>query len=291
MKIVFLSSQNCEDKNANNGDCIIIDNGRELVIYDCGCEDYANYVMNYMKENGYEKVKIVLSHNDDDHFKGIPILIEKGKGSEIITVLLLKYREELLKKIDDKRKTKDSIRKQITDMYDNIEKISGNNLKDAFVHTNVADGVKISGPGKDYILDAAAKGLDTTEGDIINGESITNATSIHLKVKFNNKYLLLTGDSNFESIMKENLGDVEIIQLSHHGKKDIAEKIFKELDDKKDVIFIISDNTGNSNGGSDTLDVKGYNVKNTKVEGTISLDDKSISLNSTKGSLNDIFDL
>ena len=292
MKVKVLSSQQCEDKNANNGDCFILDDGRELVLYDCGCEDYANYVMNYMKEKGYEKVKIVLSHNDDDHFKGIPVLIEKEKVSEITTVLLLKYVDELLEKIDDKRKNRESIKRQITDMYDNIKQLSGNNLHDAFVHKNITDEIEISGPGKDYILDAAAKGLDTTEGDTIDGETITNATSIHAKVKLGNKYILLTGDSSFEAIMKENLDDFEIIQLSHHGKKEIAEKIFEELEDKPDETYIISDNTGNSNGGSDKLDTKGYKVMNTKDDGMLSLDNNSRSLNSSsKGTLNDIFDL
>ena len=81
MKIIVLSSQQCENKDANNGDCFIIDNGQELVLYDCGCEEYAQYVMKYMDENGYEKVKVVLSHNDDDHFKGIPILSHTAKAS------------------------------------------------------------------------------------------------------------------------------------------------------------------------------------------------------------------
>lgn len=292
MKIKVLSSQQCEDKNANNGDCFILDDGRELVLYDCGCKDYANYVMNYMKEKGYEKLKIVLSHNDDDHFKGIPVLIENGKVSEVTTVLLLKYIDELLERIDDGRKNRESIKRQITDMYDNIKQLSGNNLKDAFVHTSITDEIEISGPGKDYILDAAAKGLDTTEGDTIDGETITNATSIHAKVKLGNKYILLTGDSSFESIMKENLDDFEIIQLAHHGKKEIAEKIFEELEDKPDETYIISDNTGTSNGGSDKLDTKGYKVMNTKDEGMLSLDDNSRMLNSSnKGTLNDILDL
>lgn len=292
MKVKVLSSQQCEDENANNGDCFILDDGRELVLYDCGCEDYANYVINYMKEKGYEKVKIVLSHNDDDHFKGIPILIENGKVSEITTVLLLKYVDELLEKIDDKRKNRESIKRQITDMYDNIKQLSGNNLQDAFVHTRITDEIEISGPGKDYILDAAAKGLDTTEGDTIDGETITNATSIHAKVKLGNKYILLTGDSSFESIMKENLDDFEIIQLAHHGKKKIAEKIFEELEDKPDEIYVISDNTGTSNGGSDKLDTKGYKVMNTKDNGMLSLDENSRNLNSSsKGTLNDILDL
>ena len=33
----------------------------------------------------------MLSHNDDDHFKGIPVLIENGKVSEVTPVLLLRY--------------------------------------------------------------------------------------------------------------------------------------------------------------------------------------------------------
>ena len=292
MEIKVLSSQQCEDKNVNNGDCFILDNGSELVLYDCGCEDYANYVIDYMKENGYEKVKIMLSHNDDDHFNGIPVLIEDGKVSEVTTVLLLRYVYDLLERIDDGRKNRDSIKRQITDMYDNIEQLSGNNLKDAFIHTKIADGIEISGPGKDYILDAAAKGLDTTEGDTIDGETITNATSIHAKVKLGNKYILLTGDSSFESIMKEKLDDFEIIQLAHNGKKEIAEKVFEELDDKPDETYIISDNTGTSNGGSDKLDTKGYKVMNTKDDGMLSLDENSRSINSSnKGTLNDLFDL
>ena len=177
-------------------------------------------------------------------------------------------------------------------MYDNIEQLSGNNLKDAFINTKIADGIEISGPGKDYILDVAAKGLDTTEGDTIDGETITNATSIHVKVKLGNKYILLTGDSSFESIMKEKLDDFEIIQLAHHGKKEIAEKVFEELEDKLDKTYIISDNTGTSKGGSDKLDTKGYKVMNTKDDGMLSLDENSISINSSnKGTLNDLFDL
>lgn len=292
MKIKVLSSQQCEDKNGNNGDCFIVDNGQELIIYDCGCGDYANYVMEYMKENGYEKVKIVLSHNDDDHFKGIPVLIEKGKVSEVTTVLLLKYVDELLDKIDDKRKNRESIKRQIMDIYDNIKELSGNNLQDAFIHTDISSGIEISGPGKDYILDAAAKGLDTTEGDTIDGETITNATSIHLKVKLGSKYLLLTGDSSFESIMKENLDDFEIIQLAHHGKKEIAEKVFEELEDVQEETYIISDNTGNSKGGSDKLDTTGYKVLNTRDNGMISLDENAPTINrNNKGTLNDLFDL
>ena len=81
MKIIVLSSQQCENKDANNGDCFIIDNGQELVLYDCGCEEYAQYVMKYMDENGYEKVKVVLSHNDDG---SIHVIEAKQTGTNIM---------------------------------------------------------------------------------------------------------------------------------------------------------------------------------------------------------------
>jgi len=292
MKIIVLSSQECDDKNANNGDCFIIDNGKELVIYDCGCEEYAQYIIKYMKENGYQKVKVVLSHNDSDHFNGIPTLVENNKTFEITTVLLLRYVDELIDLIDDGRRKREPLKKQIIDMYDNIYKLSGNNLQDAFEYTEIAEGITISGPGKDYILKAAAKGLDTREGDMIDGETITNATSIHLKVKIGNKYLLLTGDSNFESMDYEELKNFDIIQLPHHGKKSIAEDVFKELEDKPEIVYVISDNTGSSNGGSNGLDTKGYRVLNTKDKGMLSLDEYSSNINrSNKGTLGDVFNL
>ena len=277
MKIKVLSSQECEDKTKNNGDCFIIDNNEELVVYDCGCEDFADWVIDYMRKNDYSKVKVVLSHNDDDHFKGIPKLVDNEKTSEITTVLLLKYVDEILDIIDDGRKNRESLKRQITDTYDNIEQLSGNNLQDAFEHTEIANGIRISGPGKDYILDAAAKGLDTTEGDTIDSTTITNATSIHLEVDFGNKKLLLTGDSPFESVMKEDLEDFEMIQLPHHGNAKVGEKILEETNDDLDKQFIISDNTGNANAGSDQLDTKGYRVMNTKKDGMLTIDENQIS--------------
>lgn len=276
MKIFVLSSQECEDETKNNGDCIVIDNNVELVVYDCGCEQYANWIMNYMKENNYMSTKIVLSHNDDDHFKGIPILVENGKVSQITTVLLLKYVDEILDIIDDGRKKRESLKKQIKEAYDNIYTLSGNNLKDAFEYTDIANGIKISGPGKEYILNAAAQGLDTTVGDTIDSSTITNATSVHVEISFGNKKLLLTGDASFESVMKENLEEFQAIQLPHHGNADIGEKIFEETKDDLNKTYIVSDNTGNSNGGSDKLNTKSYRVLNTKETGLIRLDENTL---------------
>lgn len=273
----ILSSNGYENKSKNCGDCFIINNGTDLVIYDCGCEEHAKRVVKYMEDNCYEKAIVILSHNDSDHFNGIPYLIEEGKVSELVTVLLLKYKDELLDRIDDHRKTRDSISRQIIDLYNNIASLSGKvtltNIYDEDSKTlNIVEGIKIVGPDEEYMLDAVAKELDTTEGDTFDGETVVNATSVQVQVTYKNKKLLLSGDSSFES-MKDKLGDYQIIQLPHHGKKQQAEEIFEKKQGENDIIYIISDNTGDSNGGSDKLDTKGHIVKNTKIDGDINLDE------------------
>lgn len=265
MKVTFLSAQSYEDPSKNNGDCIIVDAGSELVIYDCGCEEHAKRAIEYMDDNGYSEAKLVLSHNDSDHFDGIPYLIEQGVVSEVYTLLLLKYKEELLDKINDKRRTRDSIAKSIEDIYSNIYSLSGKvDLKDIFTDKDVANGVSILGPGKEYSLDAVAKRIDSRESDDIDKETIVNAVSTQVSVDFGSrKKLLLTGDSSFEAI-KDVVKSHSAIQLPHHGKLEQADGIFAEKDNN--TIYFVSDNTGNSNGGSDKLrkaHPRGYAIYNT----------------------------
>ena len=55
MEVTFLSASGYTDPSKNNGDCILVDNGSELVIYDCGCEEHARRVVEYMDEHAYPK--------------------------------------------------------------------------------------------------------------------------------------------------------------------------------------------------------------------------------------------
>lgn len=265
MKVNFLCAQGYDDPHKNNGDCILIDNGLELVIFDCGCVEHAERVIEYMEEHGYVTAKLVLSHNDADHFDGIPYLIEQGVLSEVYTLLLLKYKDELLELVNDKRRTRDSIVERITEIYGNIYSLSGDvTLKDIFVDTEVAAGITIPGPGKDYALNAVAKRIDSRESDDIDKETIVNAVSTQLSVDFGSgKRLLLTGDSSFAAI-ENAVKSHSAIQLPHHGKLSQAEDIFAVKDNN--TIYFVSDNTGDSNGGSSKLTLKhkrGHVIYNT----------------------------
>ena len=251
MKVQFLSAKGYSDPGKNNGDCILVDNGSELVVYDCGCEEHAQRVLDYMRQHGYRQAKVVLSHNDADHFDGIPYLIDRGAVSAVYTLLLLKYKDELLNRIGDRRLTRDSIARRIEEVYANIYSLGGSvALKDMFVDTNVASGITIFGPDKEYALDAVAKRIDNRESDNIDKETIVNAVSAQLSVVSGGKKLLLTGDSSFAAI-EDAVKTHNAIQLPHHGKLSQAEDIFAVKDNS--TIYYVSDNTGTSNGGSDDL--------------------------------------
>ena len=257
MKVIFLSSQGYKDSGENKGDCILIDTNSELVIYDCGCEEHANRVIDYMDKHHYSKAKLVLSHNDADHFDGIPYLIEAGKISDVYTLLLLKYKDDLLEKINDKRITRDSLTRRISEIFANIYSLSGKVvLKDIFSDTFICNGISIIGPDKEYALDAVAKRIDNRQGDTIDKETIVNAVSTQVKVIVGTKNLLLCG------AIKNKLSGFSLIQLPHHGKKEQADRIFEQKG-SVGITYYVSDNTGNSNGGSDDLPVQGYNIKNT----------------------------
>jgi len=284
-KVIFLSSKNYNDPSKNCGDCILIDTSSELVIFDCGCEEHAKQVENYMLNHNYSTAKMILSHNDADHFDGIPYLVDKGLISEVYTLLLLKYKDELLDLIDDGRRNRDSIAKSIEEIYDNIYSLSGTvTLKDIFTDTNIATGINIPGPDKDYALNAIAKNIDSRESDNIDKETIVNAVSTQVSIIFSpNKKLLLTGDSSFKAI-ETTIKTHSAIQLPHHGKLDQADNIFSIKDNQ--TIYYVSDNTGNSNGGSDKLREKyprGHVIYNT-LNGEQVCTSDSFRVTSVKGS-------
>lgn len=265
--IKILSSKNYEDPSKNHGDCIVGIDGQTAIIFDCGSEEHAKRVINILDAYGIEKASVILSHNDDDHFKGIPYLIENGRVNKLFTILLLKYKKELLERIDDDRRTPSSIGEAIKELYDNIESLSGTvALRDVYENeSELPSIVKRIGPELEYMLNAAAKGLDGREGDTIDGETITNAASVQIKLSIGTANLLLTGDCTPEAIPEnDDLGDYSHIQLPHHGKPALAEKIFERVGQNNNMIYVVSDNTGSSNGGSNELNTKGRNVKNTK---------------------------
>ena len=275
--IKILSSKNYEEENKNYGDCIVFIDDKQAIIYDCGSEEHAKRAIELLDENSIDKAIVVLSHNDDDHFKGIPYLIQEDRVDKLFTILLLKYKKELLDELDDDRRKSDSIARSITELYDNIASLSKKvTLKDVYENEDeFPSQMKRIGPEFDYMIKAAAKGINNCEGDSIDGETITNAASVQIELSLNSKMILLTGDCTPVAIPESvKLNTYDFIQLPHHGKPALADEVFERADDNIDITYIVSDNTGNSNGGSDDLNCTGHKVKNTK-DGDILLTEES----------------
>ena len=265
--VKIFSSKSYDDTTKNHGDCIVFVDGKTAIIYDCGSEDHAKRAIKLLDDNGIQKAIVVLSHNDDDHFKGIPHLIDEGRVEKLFTILLLKHKKKLLDEIDDGRRNLNSIGEAIKKLYDNIASLSKKvALRDVYDDaTEFPTQMKRIGPEFDYMIKAAAKGLDSREGDTIDSETITNAASVQIQLSFDSKKILLTGDCAPAAIPETvKLSGYDFIQLPHHGKPSLAEEIFKRADKNNDITYIVSDNTGSSNGGSDNLNTKGHKVKNTK---------------------------
>lgn len=282
-KITILGTKKYEEPQKHNyGDCIIIDTGEKVYIYDCGSKEHAETVMAYMEDQGYDKAVFILSHNDSDHFNGLPELLSQNKIDKIYTTLLLKYSDDILERIDDKRRSKESVKQAILDKYDNIAKLTGAPICDIYEENwQLEDEICIVGPDKEYMLDAVAKNLDGREGNTTDGETNVNATSIQVKVTIEGHYVLFDGDASYTAI-EENLDECDVIQLPHHGKSDQAGKIFEQKDEDIDIYYLVSDNTGGSNGGSDDLDEKGHKVFNTKNGEDICIDTNFFEKNITK---------
>lgn len=270
-----LGTRPYKDKTRNYGDCIVYIDSDTAIIYDCGSVEHAERVIQLLDQYGIEQAVLILSHNDDDHFGGIHYLIDAGRVSKLFTILLLKYKDQILDAIDDKRHTRESIGEQIKAAYDNIASLSkAVELRDVYKDaTELPDTVHFIGPNFGYMIEAVAKGLDNRQGDTIDKETITNATSVQIQLTFGNKKLLLTGDCAPAAIPDEvELSSMDFIQLPHHGKSLSAEKIFDRVGQNNHIIYIVSDNTGNSNGGSDDLNSRGRNVKSTKTGDDIDVD-------------------
>lgn len=283
-KVKVLGVTDYESKDSNHGDCFAIYNQatKKMIVYDCGSEQHAEAIIKLMNDKGIKKTDIILSHNDGDHFDGIPKLIEEDKVDRIFTTLLLKYVDDILEMLDDDRRTRKATKERILELYDNIAQLSGTALKDIYEDSlELPIGINFIGPEKDTMIEAVSKAVKKDDTSIqIDNETIVNSTSLQISVEVKDgTKLLLLGDTSVKNVLCD-LKEYKYIHLPHHGKLASAEDIFEIItndphDSFTDHTFIVSDNTGNSNGGSDALMSssarKGKTIKNTKISGALEL--------------------
>lgn len=276
MSLHMLSSKNYSDSGKDYGDCTVIIHNGKAVVYDCGSVEHAEQVIKLLKQNGISMADCILSHNDDDHYKGFEHLIKNGYVKGFYTIDVMSYKNDILNAIGDKRKSDNSIEEQIDKTYDNLSALSDLiQIRDIYKYKHLMPSfISFVGPEKDYFINATAKGLDTREGDYVDSATFTNASSIQIKVNLGNTCVMLNGDCAIEAIPENvDFKDYNYLQIPHHGNEEVAESLFDRVGNYNDVTYLVSDNKGNAKGGSDNLVKKGYSnhsAENTK-NGTINV--------------------
>lgn len=272
MSLKMLSSRFYDEPTQDYGDCTVILYNGQAVVYDCGSTEHAEEVIKILNANGIQKADCILSHNDDDHYKGFKHLIDNNRVNHIYTIKVSLYKQDILDAIDDGRRNIDGISKQIDEIYDNLNELSKLiTIRDIYNYkTFLPHFIKFIGPEKEYFIKAAAQGLDSRDSDTVDKTSFTNASSIQLDIDLGGSKILLTGDCAVNAIPDTvNLGKFDYIQIPHHGNEDMADELFKRVGRNNDIVYLISDNKGNAAGGSDNLvskDYKKHKAKNTKYE-------------------------
>ena len=272
-----------DEPKVNYGDCILLHNRNTIIVYDCGHVEHASTVIDFLESRTtITNVHIVISHNDSDHTKGIDhlfdFLSDTTHETTVYTSLYLKHVKKVLEILDDERRTPAATRERILKIFDNIAEIVENAqghgfaVKNAVINTEICIGALIVGPTEDEFAEVVAKAVETMNDDStasIASETVMNAACIQLSCDLeNDKTVLLCADASPEYL--HNLGDYRVVQLPHHGKLASAETVFENISANiiGNYTFLVSDNTGDSNGGSDKLMSSpicvGKDIRNTK---------------------------
>lgn len=299
MKLKALSHYD-GDMGTRFGDCIMISNFTQLIVYDCGHEKHAEAVRDFLRNNTFiTEIYIVVSHNDSDHTNGVIPLMEylssEGYKVTLYTSLYLKHASKVEKLLDDGRRNKKSICNHILEIFNNIAEIVekaqeyGFSVKDASKGVALATA-EIVGPLEDEFAEVVAKAIEEDGTGTINGETVMNAASVQLKIRLDNQNIvLLCGDATPQYL--KNLDSYDIIQFPHHGQYKDGVDILDCLGDASySKKYLISDNTGSgkTSGGSaelvDYMKEENYEDAYNTLNGEVSLPMKSASSSaSSKG--------
>lgn len=299
MKLQALSHYN-GDTDTRFGDCIMISNSTQLIVYDCGHEKHAEAVGDFLRNNtSVKEVHIVVSHNDSDHTDGIIPLMDylasEGYETTVYTSLYLKHASKVEKLLDDGRRNKKSICDHILEIFCNVAEIVekaqeyGFSVKDANKGVTLATA-EIVGPLEDEFVEVVAKAIEEDGTGTINGETVMNAASVQLKFTLDNQdKVLLCGDAAPQYL--KNLNSYDVIQFPHHGQyKDGVEILDCLGDESYSKEYLISDNTGSgkTSGGSgelvDYMKEENYKTAYNTLNGVVSLPIQSTaSSTTTKG--------
>jgi len=213
--------------NVGQGDAIFIRTPKGMdILVDGGPDDS---VLSCLSSNmpfwDRDLELVILTHPHADHLNGLISLLEHYKVDSFAT---------------------ENIKNNTGGFSRLMEKIKDENIKIRYVYAGdrfvFKDGVilKIAGPSKEFIK-------KTSPGGVI-GERREFASVLSF-IKYKGFEVLLTGDSQAsglnEGIMDGRIGDIEVLQVPHHGSKTgLTSEILDSIKPELAVISVGKNNYG-----------------------------------------------
>lgn len=189
MKVHFL--------DVDQGLCILVESGDDVLIYDGGDSDTSSYVVSYLKEQGITEIDYMISsHYDSDHLSG---LIGCLNAFEVKNVIGSDYEHD-------------------------------SRLYGSFMDAVKAEGLKVQYPevGTKFSFGEAEFTILAPE-DIVED---SNANSVAIKLTYGENSFIFTGDANVASEKKMVASGIDlncdVLSLGHHGSSTSNSSLFLE---------------------------------------------------------------